>query len=444
MSQDHPQIVLIGAGSAQFGYGTLGDIFQSEDLKQRKAHIVLHDINETTLTKVAKKGQEFINSYDLPFTISATTSRKQALEGADFCIISIEVGNRFELWEQDWRIPQQYGMRQVYGENGGPGGFFHSLRIIPPILEICGDITDICPDAFVFNFSNPMSRICTTVHRKYPKLKFIGLCHEISSLKKHLPKLLETPLENIFFRAAGLNHFSVLLAVQRKDRGEDAYPEVLEKAPAYFETYIAPFVENNLPRRRSAGFVSPWYERGVFRTILEKYHLLPITTDSHFGEYLSWAYDIADHKGILDFYDAYKKYVMQSEPKIELKLTERAIPIIEGILNDAGFEETAVNIPNAGLIPDLPEFIAVEAPAVVNKVGIHGIPIGNLLPKGFTGLLYNQVAIHSMTAETVLTGSRDIALQALLVDPIVDKVSAAEKMLDHILEVQKSYLGYIK
>ena len=115
-----------------------------------------------------------------PLRLSATTSRPEALEGADYCIISIEIGDRFELWEQDWRIAQQYGIRQVYGENGGPGGLFHSLRIIPPILEICGDVLEICPEATVFNFSNPMSRICTTVHRKYPDLQLIGLCHEIA------------------------------------------------------------------------------------------------------------------------------------------------------------------------------------------------------------------------------------------------------------------------
>ena len=176
MSLENPKIVLIGAGSAQFGYSTMGDIAQSEILVGRKAHIVLHDINPQTLEKVTKTGLEFIERENLPFTLSATTSRPEALAGADFCIISIEVGDRFKLWEQDWRIPQQYGIRQVYGENGGPGGLFHSLRIIPPILEICEDITKICPEAFVFNFSNPMSRICTTVHRKLPELKF-GIFH---------------------------------------------------------------------------------------------------------------------------------------------------------------------------------------------------------------------------------------------------------------------------
>ena len=176
------RIVLIGAGSAQFGYGTLGDILQSKVLEG--SHIVLHDINPKTLAVVEKNGRAFIEEHRLPFSISATTNRAEAFKGADFLIISIEVGNRFDLWEQDWRIPQQYGVRQVYGENGGPGGLFHSLRIIPPILEICADVMELCPQATVFNFSNPMSRICTTVHRAFPELKFIGLCHEIGSLRQ--------------------------------------------------------------------------------------------------------------------------------------------------------------------------------------------------------------------------------------------------------------------
>ena len=446
MSLENPRIVLIGAGSAQFGYGTLGDIFQSEIFRKRDAHIVLHDINPKTMATVAKTGQEFIESHQLPFTISATTDRKEALAGADFCIISIEIGNRFELWEQDWQVPLQYGMRQVYGENGGPGGFFHSLRIIPPILEICGDIAEICPNAFIFNFSNPMSRICTTVHLNYPGLKFIGLCHEIASLERHLPKILDIPFEKLQVQAGGLNHFSVMLEVRHQETGEDLYPEVMEKAPAYFKDLAQPLLspqeqqgEESVPLRKGA-----WHERGLFRTIMEKFNLLPITTDSHFGEYIPWAYETVDHKGILDFYNAYKVYVMNSQPRIALKLTERVVPIMEGILEDESYIEAAVNIPNQGFIADLPNFIAVEVPATISKNGIQGIPIGDMLPPGFTGLLQNQVAIHRLTAETVLSGSRDVALQALLVDPIVDKVAAADKMLSHMLEIQNKYLGYIR
>ena len=419
------RIVLIGAGSAMFGLGTLGDIFKTKTLQG--STIVLHDINPKALRKVQDIAQQFIRERELPYTISATTSRQEALQGATFCIISIEVGDRYELWEQDWKIPLQYGIRQVYGENGGPGGLFHSLRIIPPILEICDDISKICPDAHVINFSNPMSRICHTINRKYPHLKLIGLCHEVASLPIHLPLMLETPLSNLSFRAGGLNHFSVLVEIEYKDTGKDAYPDVREKAPGYFE---------NMP------------ERGLFREILERFDYLPTTTDSHFGEYIQWAHDVVDHNGILNFYATYKAGCLEQIPQSRIKGTPeaeywRAVPIIEGILTDSHHEELAVNIPNAGFIDNLPPDLIVEVPAIVNKDGVHGVKLG-ALAKGFTGLMYNQVAVHDLTTEAVLTGSRKIALQALLVDPVVDSVRAAEQTLDAVLERQNRYLGYIK
>jgi alpha-galactosidase len=445
------RIVLIGAGSAQFGYGTLGDIFQSKALEG--SHVVLHDINADSLAVVAKTGQRFVEEHALPFTVSATTSRAEALQGADFCVISIEVGDRFALWEQDWRIGQQYGIRQVYGENGGPGGLFHSLRILPPILEICGDVMALCPEATVMNFSNPMSRICTTVHRKYPDLKLVGLCHEIKSLQAHLPRILGVPYDQLEVVAGGLNHFSVLLKAVYRETGQDAYPEIREKAPGYFRRMVTRnaadkyFKETGrMPQSIEdlAGHeVEEWSERGLFRVILRDFGYLPVTTDSHFGEYIQWAHDAVDHKGILDFYNWYKGWLPTSEPRIELKLTERVAAIMEGIVTDSDYWEEAVNVPNRALIDDLPEWLVVEVPGRVDAQGVHGVALGQL-PRGFLGLLHNQVAVHDLTAEAVLTGSKEAALQALLVDPIVDRYQATVDLLDTMLELQSDYLGYIK
>lgn len=146
------KIVLIGAGSAQFGFGTLGDIFSSSLLKG--SHIALVDIDGETLSRVYKAAQTFVEAHCLDFTLSAHTVRREALKGADFVVISIEVGNRFELWDQDWMIPLQYGIPQVYGENGGAGGLFHALRIVPPILDICQDCTELCPNATILYAEN--------------------------------------------------------------------------------------------------------------------------------------------------------------------------------------------------------------------------------------------------------------------------------------------------
>ena len=177
--------------------------------------------------------------------------------------------------------------------------------------------------------------------------------------------------------------------------------------------------------------------------ILEKFGLLPITSDSHFGEYIQWAYDITDHKGILDFYRWYKGHLAEVQPQIELRLRERIVPIIEGILTDSGYEEPAVNIPNNGALTDLPGWIVVEVPAIIDKDGVHAIPMGRL-PSGFLGLLTNQVGVHDMTAEAILQKSRAAALQALLVDPIVNNYHGIEELLDTMIAYQPKWLGYLK
>jgi alpha-galactosidase len=327
------------------------------------------------------------------------------------------------------------------------------MRIIPPILEICADVMKYCPQATVFNFSNPMSRICTTVTRAFPELKFIGLCHEIGSLRNFLPRILGVPYEALEVRAAGLNHFSAVLTAKYKDSGLDAYPDIRAKAPQFFANMPSMnavhkyFKETgqwpSKPEDFSAIETEAWPERRVFKVILEKFGLMPITSDSHFGEYIQWAYDVTDHRGILDFYRFYKEHLAHIQPEIELRLRERIIPIIEGILTDSGYVEEAVNIPNTGLIADLPDWIVVEVPATVDKNGVHGIPIGKL-PHGYAGLLMNQVAVHDLTAEAILNKSKALALQALLVDPIVNQVNGMEEMLDTMIAYQEKWLGYLK
>ena len=290
------RIVLIGAGSTNFGLGTIADIFKSKNLEG--STIILHDINPKTLAKTYEIATNFKNKLAVNYEIIATTDRKEALQDANFCIISIEIGNRFELWDQDWKLPLQYGFKQIYGENGGPGGLFHSLRIIPVIIEICDDIIEICPKAFVFNYSNPMQRICHTVTTKYPDLKFTGLCHEIASMERQLPSIMETKFSNIEIKAGGLNHFSILLEAKYKDTGKDGYPIIKQKFYDYYTTLI----------NKHEGHPSqPGAERGIFFELYKQYGYLPITTDSHLGEYLQWAYSVADHEGIIDFYDNYKK-----------------------------------------------------------------------------------------------------------------------------------------
>ena len=449
------KFVLVGAGSVQFGAQLLGDIFQCDALKG--SEIVFNDINPVAVEETRKLAQDYVDANGLDHSISVEADLERALRRADFVVIMIEVGDRFKLWDSDWKIPLQYGITQVYGENGGPGGLFHALRIIPPILEICGKIAEVAPEATIFNFSNPMSRICTTVHRRFPGLRFVGMCHEIASLERHLPPMLGQPRSNIRYRAAGLNHFSVLAEVRYADSGGDAYPDVIERAPAYFSKL--PGYSEILGAMRDCGSTvategwmnidlahlknpREWSDRWLFREVLENFGVLPITGDSHFGEYIGWAHEVSDHRGILDFYTYYRDYLGSVTPAIKNAVSERMVPIVEGMLTDRKYEEAAVNIPNAGLIENLPEWIAVEVPAVVDSSGIRGIPVS--LPAGIRGLLANQIGIHDLVACAVLEKSRDLAVQALLVDPVVTRAKGIPALVDHMIDEQKPWLDYLR
>ena len=357
------------------------------------------------------------------------------LHGVNYFISAIEVGPRFGLWNEDYKIPKKIGNKQIFGENGGPGGLFHSLRIIPPILEICDDIVKFCPDAILFNFSNPMSRICLAIKRKQPALKFVGLCHEIGFARHILPEMLNTTLKNLEIKAGGLNHFGAILTVKYRESGKDAYPEI---------------------RRIGDNYLSEFEQIGglkLIRYILKNYGYLPYTQDSHYGEYIQWAWDIADQKNVDKFKTKYfsdltkggeliKKIINEGKGSSLVRNNyERAVPIIEGILTDKKYEEMSVNLPNDGVFTNLPEDLVVECPAFVDRNGIQAVKLGEY-PKGLAALLRNHASVLDLTVEAVLQKSKKIALQALLADPVVFSAQNAEKILDKMIKTQKS-LSYL-
>ena len=414
------KIVLIGAGSLQFGLGAAGSVLNSKILEG--STISLHDINANSLDMVYQACKAAIEEKKLEFNLESTTNRPEALKGATYIINSIEVPPRFELWNQDYEIPRKFGNKQVFGENGGPGGLFHCLRVIPPILDICEDVQKICPNALFMNFSNPMSRICLAIKRKFPSLKFVGLCHEYHHHELIVSRILETPLSNLEIKAGGLNHFGVFLDIKYKDSGKNAYPEIRKKGPSYLQS------------------ITTMDGHNIMIYILEKYGYMPYTTDSHYGEYIHWAWEIADMGGIKNFKDTYMVSIDYASNKIAKLIQkgkgarlvkpddERAIPIIEEILTDSNYQEASVNLPNDGVIPNLPSDLVVECPAIVNKDGLHPVKLGEY-PKGLAGLLRNQATVQDLVVEAVLSKSKEKTLQALLAD--LPDVGAYRRAGDH-------------
>jgi len=426
------KIVLIGAGSLIFGLGAVGSIFASEILEG--ATICLHDINSESLNLTYQASQDAINKGKLNFELTSTTDRKKALKDATFITSSIEVAPRYPLLDLDYRIPQEFGNMQVSGENGGPGGLFHSLRIIPPVMEICDDINKICPNAFLINLSNPMSRICLAIKRKYPNLKFVGLCHEYHHFLPILKNILGTPISNLDVKGGGYNHFGVFLSIKYRDTGKDAYPDLRKKGPGFL---------SNLKSYDGFKLIS---------FILKTYGYCPYTTDSHYGEYLGWAWEKADIPAIRHFWASHGRVITKYRldklkqsiergkgHKIVKPDDEHAIPIIEGILKDTNYIEDSVNIPNDEIFTNLPKDAIVECPAIINKNGVNGIKLGEY-PKGLAALLRTQYSVQDLVVEAALNKSKDLALQALLADPVVENYWQAKRILEQMLKVQADYI----
>ena len=431
MNVSKEKIVIIGAGSLQFGLGSVGSIINSEVLTG--STVCLHDINEENLELATQACQAAVEEKNLDFQIESSLDRKEALKKATFVINAIEIPPRFKILRWDFEFPMMWGSTQITGENGGPGGFFHSLRVIPPIIDICEDIQKICPDALFINYSNPMSRICLAVKRKFPNQKFVGLCHEIAHAEIYLSRILNVRIEDIEYKAGGLNHFGVILEAKYRDTGEDAYPEIRENGPAHLEK------------------LSKSTDVSLIKYILETYDYLPYTTDNHYGEYMSWAWEVADLPHGREFWESYEVYLAKNFNRIKRTIErgrghklvnpdgERAIPIIEGILMDDNHQELSVNLPNDGVITNLPEDLVVECPAIVNKDGLHAIKLGDY-PKGLAALLRTQASVQDLVIEAILKKSKKLALQAFLADPVITSTSQAKNILESMLELQKKYI----
>jgi alpha-galactosidase len=459
-----PKIVIIGAGSAIFGLGTLAALMRSPGLRagpQRQgATLSLVDLNAEGLALINTLARRMNIEWDAGLTIVSSTRREEVLSDADFVIVSIEVGPREGTWQRDWEIPLQFGVRQPYGENGGPGGLAHTLRQVPEMLAIARDMERLCPDAWLINFTNPLPRLCLATSR-YSHIKTVGLCHQINTaymmvgvaLAKKLgvdvppgvssdahpdiwPKarhVAEQVKPMVDVKAAGLNHFTWILDLRDRRTGEDLYP-------AFREAFLA----------------MPADFEPLTRDIFQITGLCPVPGDSHLAEYLPWCHDPQTRpweKYNLYIYEWARAEAKRSElwQTIEAMAkgrapieplrdapSEGAAEIIEGLLGHETYR-AAVNIPNQGHISNLPEGAIVELPAMVGGWGIRGLNVGPL-PEAVAELCRREVAVASMSVDAAVTGDRQMALQALLLDPCIDDIDTARVILDAYLVEYTDYL----
>ena len=438
------RIVLIGAGSASFGPATLMDLNLSSVLSG--STVVLHDIDEEKLEMVyqivVKDNQKLGNK----FNIEQTTIRSKALKGADFVISSIEKGDRFELRWQDNTIPRKHGSTEMMAENGGPGGFFHSARQIPEIIRIAEDVVKICPNAFFINYSNPMSRICLAIKRAVPKLKFVGLCHQIELLTyHHLPNMLNRDINEMQLTTGGLNHFAFLLGLNDLTTGNDLMPEFNSKCLEYFKD-----------KRDRFHYADLTFE------VYKRFGYFPYVGDNHICEYIQTGSQYTTIQDLKDWITRmeqvnkgsyaklsryYKRLKKGTYPRKGMFMREpsgeRAIPIIEALIEDKNSYEIAVNIPNDEIIENLPQDLVIECSAIVNKEGIHGVKLGEI-PKSIAAILRIEASIQDLCVEAILKESKDLAIACIAIDVNCGSFKMAEAIFNEMTELQKEYLPDFK
>lgn len=423
------KLVAIGIGSVIFGVELLRDVFRVPEF--RGAELWLVDLDRAALGRMTKLAERLNAAADWDVAVRSSADRSEALPGADFVVTSVAV-DRARSWRTDHRLALGHGFPSVLSENGGPGGLSHTLRSVPVIVEIGLDVARLAPDAFMFNYTNPENRICLGLSR-HTSVRAIGLCHSVAEEIDYCARLLGRRRDEIDAHAAGLNHFTWFLSVRDTRDDSDLMPE---------------FRRRTLAAEPAQG--------SLRRLLLERLGVAPAIGDNHIGEYLPWAADVIGTSGY-DF-EAFARRVetdaakldawgsgelpvevLLREPSEEAKLDHSAAEIMGDIVAGRTRRRPSFIVPNEGWIDNLPADAAVEVPGIVEGGVPRGTNVGDI-PEHVAALLRHELAIQDVAVEAAMEGSRDLALQALLLDPVVNSARQAELFLDDVLQAHRDHL----
>jgi alpha-galactosidase len=418
------RIVFIGAGSTVFARNLLGDILGYEELVD--SEIVLYDIDAERLATSELVAQRVAEAVGARPKILATTDRRAALDGADYAINMIQVGGYEPCTVIDFEVPKRFGLRQTIADTLGVGGIMRALRTIPVVLDICADMTDLCPDVWFLNYTNPMAMNCRAVNRA-TSIRTVGLCHSVQLTAFELARDLGIPYREITYRAAGINHMAFYLRFERD--GEDLYPRLHELA-----------VSGAVPEHNRVRY-----------EVLRRLGYFVTESSEHFAEYVPWFVkrdrpDLIERFNIpLDEYprrcvaqiegwEAERQRLERGEQFAVQPSFEYAATIIRSI--ETGKPRVIYgNVANDGLLEDLPAGCTVEVPCLVDGNGVQPTAIGALPPQ-LAALIRTNVNVQELTVEAALTGRREHVYHAAMLDPH----TAAELDLDEIHDLVDALL----
>ncbi|WP_319448268.1 MULTISPECIES: alpha-glucosidase/alpha-galactosidase [unclassified Mycobacterium] len=412
-----PTIVLVGAGSVEFTRELLGDILSFPELGS--VRIVLHDIDVERLETAEAIARATARAAGAAPELVATTDRRRALDGADYVINVIQVGMH-DATVRDFELPAKYGLNQTIGDTVGIGGIFRGLRTFPVLAGIARDMEQVCPDAWLLNYTNPMAMNVTFLHHVAPKLKVLGLCHSVYWTMVGLCELVDVPFDEVSYWSAGVNHQAWVLRWERG--GQDLYPLLDQRIAA-----------------------DPELRRRVRVDMYRRLGYYPTETSEHSSEYVPWylrhpseverlrinvgEYVTISEANLAEYGRVRAELAAAETLAIDTDSTEYAPQVIHSL--ETGTPRViSANVVNDGLITNLPDGVAVEVPTLLDSLGAHPMKVGELPPQ-CAALNRNFLNPVELTVRAAVDGDPRLVRAAAMVDPN----TAATLTVDQIWEL---------
>jgi alpha-galactosidase len=435
----NPHITFIGAGSTVFMKNIIGDILQRP--ATAGATIALMDINPQRLAESEIVASKIIKTLDVKAKVETYTDQKKALHGANFVVVAFQIGGYEPCTVTDFEVPKKYGLRQTIADTLGVGGIMRGLRTVPHLWKICEDMMEICPDAHLLQYVNPMAINTWAISQKFPKIKQVGLCHSVQGTAYELSRDLDIPLDEIRYRAAGINHMAFYLNFEHRQKDgsyRSLYPDLLQG-----------YEDGRFPKP------SHWNARcpnKVRYEMLKRLGYFVTESSEHFAEYTPYFIkegreDIIEKFGIpLDEYP--KRCVEQiarwKKDAAEFKSAEKihveaSKEYASYIVNSIWTGEPSViygNQRNNGCITSLPDDCAAEVPCLVDDRGIQPTYVGALPPQ-LTSLIRTNINVQELTVRALVDQNREHIYHAAMMDPH----TAAELDLQQIWDLTDDLLA---
>jgi len=437
-----PKIALIGAGSVVFTRNLINDVLSFPALQG--SEISLMDIDEGRLRLAHNLVRTMVQARGLPARVEATPDRREAVRGADYVIVTIQVGG-LDAYAHDIAIPQRYGVGQCVGDTLGPGGVFRGLRTIPVLLDLCREMDEVCrPGALLLNYSNPMAINCwavATTGRSH-----VGLCHSVQGTSRLLAGWIGAPYDEVSYRVAGINHQAWFLEFRQRD--EDALPRLRERIGDPDVIGQEP-VRVELMRQfgyfvtESSGHASEYAP--YFRKSPEMIEALSAQFSSPADEWFDWGRTGGYLKECRERLPTYLNDVRAQVAGEKPLPGGRSDEYGAGIINAMEMNEPFLfngNVPNHGLITNEPQGACVEVPCVVNAMGVQPTVVGDLPPQ-LAALNRTMINVQELATDGGVRGDREAIRHAVMLDPLTAAVCTLDqirRMTDELFAAEEAWL----